>query len=60
MEHRILLGKGEKDTMVTFEETDYAHHLLKNSKLKIYEEVLHSIEEVSVELLGEECERFFD
>jgi len=59
IEHEILLGRGEKDIMVTFEETDYAHHLLKNSELKIYEDVLHPIEKVPAELLRKECERFF-
>lgn len=59
IENQILLGRGGKDTMVTFDETDYAHHLLKNSEFKIYENVAHAIEQVPVELLKKEFERFF-
>ncbi len=59
IENQILLGRGGKDTMVTFDETDYVHHLLKNSEFKIYENVAHPIEQVPVELLGKEFERFF-
>jgi len=59
IENQILLGRGGKDTMVTFDETDYAHHLLKNSEFKIYEDVAHAIEQVPVELLNKEFERFF-
>lgn len=59
IENQILLGCGGKDTMVTFEETDYAHHLLKNSTLKVYENVAHAIEQVPVQLLKNEFEMFF-
>ena len=59
IENQVLLGRGEKDSMVTFDETDYVHHLLKNSEFKIYENVPHSIEQVPVELLRKEMERFF-
>lgn len=59
IKHTILLGRGREDTMVTFEETDYVHHLLKNSEFKIYNDVLHPIEKVSIELLRKEFERFF-
>jgi len=60
IEHHVLLGRGDKDTMVTFEETDYVHRLLKNSEFKIYENVPHPIEQVPVELLKKEIERFFN
>jgi pimeloyl-ACP methyl ester carboxylesterase len=59
IEKPILLGRGEKDAMVTFEETDYVQHLLKNSELKTYEGIPHSIEKVPVELLKKEFERFY-
>ena len=55
----VLLGRGGKDNMVSFEETDYAHHLLKNSEFKIYEQVGHQIEKVPVQLLSSEIVRFF-
>jgi esterase/lipase len=57
--HHVLLGRGEQDNMVTFEETDYVHHLLKNSEFRSYENVVHPIEKVPVELLQTEFERFF-
>jgi pimeloyl-ACP methyl ester carboxylesterase len=59
IEHNVLLGRGEKDTMVTTEETDYAHRLLKHSELKIYQGVPHPIEQVPVGLLVDEINRFF-
>ena len=59
IENQVLLGRGGKDTMVTFDETEYAHRLLKNSEFKIYENVSHPIEQVPVELLKKEMERFF-
>lgn len=59
IEHQILLGRGGKDTMVTFEETDYTHRLLKNSEFKIYENLAHPIEQVPVQLLKKELESFF-
>jgi pimeloyl-ACP methyl ester carboxylesterase len=55
----VLLGRGGQDNMVSFEETDYAHHLIKNSEFKIYEEVGHPVENVPTELLSEEIKRFF-
>ena len=59
IEHPILLARGERDTMVSFEETDYAHHLLRNSEFKTLDEVPHSIEKVSLEILKKEIEGFF-
>ena len=59
MPHRILLARGGKDNMVSFDETDYAHHLLKNSEFKTYENLEHPIEKVPLQLLSSEIERFF-
>ncbi|MES2621406.1 MAG: alpha/beta fold hydrolase [Bacteroidota bacterium] len=55
----ILLGRGANDTMVTREETDYVHHLMKNSEFRTYDGTEHPIEKVSVMLLREEIEQFF-
>jgi esterase/lipase len=57
--HPVLLGRGGQDNMVSFEEIDYVHHLLKNSEFKIYESAEHPIESVPVQLLSSEIERFF-
>ncbi|HLP51719.1 MAG TPA: alpha/beta hydrolase [Chitinophagales bacterium] len=59
IEHPVLLTRGDKDNMVTFEETEFVHRLLKNSEFKNYENVPHPIEQVPVQLLKEEIERFF-
>lgn len=59
MPHQVLLARGGKDNMVSFEETDYVHHLIKNSEFKVYEGMGHPIENVPIELLKTEIERFF-
>lgn len=59
IQHQILLARGGKDTMVSFEETDYAHRLLKNSEFKILNDAPHPIEKVPLDILKKECERFF-
>jgi esterase/lipase len=59
IDKQILLGRGSEDTMVTSEETDYVHHLVKNSEYKTYEGVPHPIAKVPVTLLEKEFERFY-
>ena len=54
IENKILLARGGKDAMVSFEETDYVHHLLKNSEFKILNDVPHPIEQVPLEILKKE------
>ena len=58
IQHIVLLTRGGMDNMVSFEETDYVHHLLKNSTFKTYEQVEHPIEKVPVQLLSREIEKF--
>ncbi len=55
----VLLSLGGKDNMVTVDETEYTHKLIKNSEFKIYEDVPHPIEQVPVGLLSKEIESFF-
>ena len=59
IQQQVLLSRGGEDNVVTFEETDYAHHLIKNSEFKVYENVGHPIESMPVELLSNEIGRFF-
>lgn len=59
IDHTVRLALGEKDNMVTFEETDYTHRLLKNSSFKQLKNVQHPIEKVPVALLTQELEQFF-
>lgn len=59
LQQPVLLGRGELDNMVTAEETDYVHRLIKNSTLKTFAGVEHAIEKVPVRLLEEEIRKFF-
>jgi esterase/lipase len=59
IQHPVLFGLGELDDMVSYEETNYVHHLLKNSEFIVYKDVPHPIEKAPVELLEKECLRFF-
>ena len=59
MENKVLLGLGGLDNMVSKDETEYFHQLLKNSQLKIFDGVQHPIEKVPVSLLQNEIEKFF-
>lgn len=57
--HQVQLARGEKDNMVTHDETDYVHHLIKNSTYKTFEGVPHPIEQVPTDLLQKEIETYF-
>ncbi len=59
IQQTVLLGRGGLDNMVSLDETDYVHHLLKNSTFKTYDGVEHPIEKVPVPLLSREIEKFF-
>jgi pimeloyl-ACP methyl ester carboxylesterase len=59
IQHHILLGQGENDNMVTRQEIEYAHRLLKKSELKIYPGMPHAIEEVPVSLLAHGISGYF-
>lgn len=59
IDHKVLLGLGELDNMVSLEETEDVHVLLKNSELKVFPYVPHPIEKVPINLLKQEIESFF-
>ncbi len=59
IESTVRLARGSKDSMVSFEETDYVHRLLKNSQFKILNDIPHPIEQIPVSLLTGEIEKFF-
>lgn len=59
IEHTLILGLGSKDNMVSHQETDYCRHLIKNSQLRILEEMPHAIEQIPVEILKQEILLFF-
>ena len=59
LQQAVLLGRGELDNMVSAEETEYVHHLIKNSIIKTYTGVEHPIEKVPVALLSKEITGYF-
>lgn len=59
IEQPVMLARGDNDRMVTHEETDSVHRLIKNSQLKTFENTEHAIEKVSSLALQAECELFF-
>jgi|SRR6185295_7177985 len=59
MELPVLVGIGDKDAMVTLEETIQVYRKLKNANLIVLPKTPHPIEKVNVERLAKEIELFF-
>ncbi|MBS1493168.1 MAG: alpha/beta fold hydrolase [Bacteroidetes bacterium] len=59
IENDVLVSVGDKDTMVTIEETANAAGKLKNGKLFIFSETEHPIEKMNVKKLSDEITKFF-
>ena len=55
-----LLAVGDKDAMVTLEETIAAHRKIKDSQLLVLPRTIHPIEKVDVEELARQINRFLD
>ena len=60
IENDVLISVGDKDTMVTLEETANAAGKLKNGKLFIFSETEHPIEKMDVKKLSTEIKNFFN
>lgn len=60
IENEVLLSVGDKDTMVTLEETANAAGKLKNGKLFIFSETEHPIEKIDLKKLSQEIIKFFN
>lgn len=56
----VLLSVGDKDDMVTIEETLHAQRKIQNSQLLVLPQTIHPIEKVDVEELARQIRRFFD
>jgi pimeloyl-ACP methyl ester carboxylesterase len=56
----VLLSVGDKDAMVTLEETIHAHRKIQQSQLLILPRTIHPIEKVDVVELARQIRRFFD
>lgn len=59
VQHQILIGVGDKDKMVSQEETLHVQQLLSNSRYLLLKETPHPIEKVNVQLLAGEIKKFF-
>jgi pimeloyl-ACP methyl ester carboxylesterase len=57
--HQILVGIGDRDTMVTLEETIAVYRNLPQGSLIVLPETPHPIEKISVERLANEIRSFF-
>ena len=57
--HPVLVGIGDKDTMVTLEETIDVYRSLKNAGLLVLPDTQHPIEKVDQARLADEIIRFF-
>lgn len=55
----IILARGERDNMVTREETEYTQRLLPNAVYKELEGVEHPLDKVPTSLVVEEIKSFF-
>jgi pimeloyl-ACP methyl ester carboxylesterase len=59
IENKILLTMGERDAMVSVEETENVFRLLKNAEFKIVVDTPHPIEQVEVGKVEKLAEEFF-
>ncbi len=55
----ILLAVGDKDAMVSIEETTHVYRLLPNAQLLIVPDMAHPIERVNVDELAHQIRKFF-
>lgn len=58
LEVPVLIGIGDKDTMVTLEETIHAYRKIKNANLVVFPKMQHPIEKVDVKRLADEINSF--
>lgn len=59
IENEVLLSVGDRDNMVSIEETVDVYRKLQNGKLLIFPDTPHPIEKISAERLANEIELFF-
>lgn len=55
----IILARGERDSMVTREETEYVQRLLPNAVYKEFEGIEHSFDKMPQSIIVEEIKSFF-
>jgi pimeloyl-ACP methyl ester carboxylesterase len=60
IENEVMAAVGDRDKMVTIEETTAVYRKLKNGRLLVLPDTPHPLEQVNVERLVYEIKRFFD
>lgn len=58
LEHEIQLCVGDRDTMVSIEETIRVYRLMKNARFAVLPSTPHPIEQMNVDLLADVFQRF--
>ena len=59
IETRVLVGVGDKDVMVSLEETIQVYRLLPNAQLLVMPNTTHPIDRINVQLLTCQIHSFF-
>ena len=59
IENEVLIGIGDRDKMVTLEETINVYRRLKNGKMIVLPDTPHPLEQVDLNRLGSEISEFF-
>lgn len=59
IEHPVQLGLGDKDNMVTADETEYVKRLLKSGSFVTLPNTPHPLEKVDMKMLAGEIDKFF-
>ena len=59
IQHPVLISVGDKDNMVTLEETIAAYRSIKNGQLLVLPQTQHPFEKVNTERIAEEIESYF-
>jgi pimeloyl-ACP methyl ester carboxylesterase len=59
VEHRVRIGIGDRDRMVSIEESLWAYRALPNGELEVMPSTPHPIEQVSTRQLAHSIETFF-
>jgi hypothetical protein len=59
LQHKILIGIGDKDVMVTLEETIEVYRKLPNAALVVLPNTQHPIEKVDLKRISGEIKNFF-
>lgn len=60
LNHAICVGLGDKDNMVTLQETEKVYKQLKNGRLFVIPNMQHPIEKMNVSLVGSILQDFFN